>query len=272
MPFEKLQIPMGRAGWIRSYSPADGGQVHLHAHRELEVNLILKGQGSYLIQGGRYAIEPGSLLWLFPGQPHLLVEASPDFLMWVGVFRPRLVRNLTASAADPEIHTLQDQDPGEVYVRTLKADGFKFLDGLFKGLHTVAPGDDAYFNHGLGYLLRSSWEAGLKARPLISVARVHPAVERALHLLQQGDEGSLSELAARSGISYSRLCNLFTSQIGETLNQFRSRMRLRRFQDLAAAYPDRTLLDLALDAGFGSYAQCHRMVVRLTGEPPRALR
>jgi len=272
MPYEKLEIPQGRDGSIRSYTPDGQGQAHLHAHRELEANLILKGRGSYLIQGGRYSIEPGNLLWLFPGQPHLLVEASEDFRMWVGVFRPRLVKSLTAVAGE-EIQVLRERDPGAVYVRNLNPDTFRHLDAVFSRLNSIGPADGSYFNHGLGYLLRSAWDSGLKARPLVSVARVHPAVEKALHLLREGDEGgSLVELAERAGISYSRLCKLFSCQIGETLNQFRNRMRIRRFQDLAAAHPERTLLDAALEAGFGSYAQCHRMVVRLTGEPPRRLR
>jgi len=273
MPYEKLEIPAGRTGWVRTYSPVAGvGEVHLHAHRELEVNLILRGTGSYLIEGGRYPIEPGSLLWLFPGQPHVLVEASADFQMRVGVFRPRLVQALTAEAG-PDIQILRQRDPGAVFVRKLRPATARDLEGIFVRLEEALPEDNAFFNSGLGYLLRVAWEASLAARPMASVSRIHPAVEKAIHLLRAEDQNnSLVDLAAQAGISYSRLCSLFTSQIGETLNQFRNRMRIQRFQELAATHPHRTLLDLALEAGFGSYAQCHRMVVRLTGQPPARMR
>ncbi|HKJ91178.1 MAG TPA: helix-turn-helix domain-containing protein, partial [Oceanipulchritudo sp.] len=72
-----------------------------------------------------------------------------------------------------------------------------------------------------------------------------------------------------AGLSYSRLGCLFREQMGETLGAYRKRLRVQRFQYLAGNYPDRTLLDCALEAGFGSYAQAHRVIRECTGKAPR---
>lgn len=273
MAYERLGIPRDRHGWVMEYRPAEMGTgSQVHAHRELEINLVVKGRGSYLIQGGKYPIRSGALLWLFPDQPHLLVEASADFTMWVAVFRPRLVSHLTQEAP-ADVQILRSSDPGRVYVQELRADSIAFLETLFRRLAKFPPGDHPHFNGGLGFLLRTAWEAGRMVEPLPSVANVHPAVERALHLLKEGaEEGSLVELASKAGMSYSRLCTLFTRQTGQTLGDFRNRMRVQRLQELVTSGSSRTLLDLALEAGFGSYAQCHRMVVKHTGQSPARLR
>jgi AraC-like DNA-binding protein len=270
MAYEILEIPAKRDGWVKSFAPAGSlSAYHLHAHRELEINLVVRGRGIYFIKGGQYPIRAGMQLWLFPGQSHMLMEASDDFCMWVGVFRPRLIRRVVD---DKGSRILLQKDPGEVFVHAINQSSFEFLTGFCTRLEAVEDGD-AYFNSGLAFLLRSAWSSGTEANSMAPTAPVHEAVERAVHLMREGQlEGSLVDLAARAGISYSRLCGLFTEQVGQTPGDFRNNLRVQRFHYLMEAYPYRTLLDLALEAGFGSYAQCHRMVRRFTGHSPAFLR
>src|SRR3954462_6526085 len=77
-----------------------GGGVRPHAHRhaELEVNLVVRGTASYLLGDRRYALTPGTLTWLFPGQEHVLVAESTDHELWWAVFRPALVARVAPPA------------------------------------------------------------------------------------------------------------------------------------------------------------------------------
>jgi AraC-like DNA-binding protein len=60
----------------------------------------------------------------------------------------------------------------------------------------------------------------------------------------------------------------FHDDLGTTLSDFRSRLRLLRFiQAVDDGVP--SLLAAALDAGFGSYSQCHRIFQRSFGCTPR---
>lgn len=77
------------------------------------------------------------------------------------------------------------------------------------------------------------------------------------------DDPSLSgkELSARLGLSVSRLARLFKGQMGESIVDYRNRLRFERFfalvSDPAARRP--TLRQAAYAAGFGSYAHFHRL-------------
>lgn len=272
MAQEDLKIPENREGWVMRYERPSFGEGTLHFHRELELNLVVSGRGTYLIDGGRYTIDRGSLLWLFPSQAHLLVEASDDFVMWVVVFRPRLVRRLSSKRTEL-LSCINPETRQSVRGGRLEHSRFSDLAKILEQLSTIEVGEDEWFNCGLGYSLKLSWEWVLEKQPMRAGSRVHVSVERALHLIREFPDGrSLDVLARDVGLSYSRLCRLFQDQTGETLAAYRNRMRVEKLIQLIQRYPNRTLLDVSLEAGFGSYAQCHRIVHQLTKLSPRKLR
>ena len=84
--------------------------------------------------------------------------------------------------------------------------------------------------------------------------------------------GDLATLARSAGLSPSHLSRLFKAQTGVSITQFRNQQRLRRFQELYGRGRRTTALAAALGAGFGSYAQFHRVFRELTGRNPSALR
>jgi len=76
------------------------------------------------------------------------------------------------------------------------------------------------------------------------------------------------QIAARLDISLSRLARVFKAQLGMSLVEYRNRLRLERFSVLMDQ--GRTnLLGAALAAGFGSYAQFHRVFRALRKTSPR---
>ncbi len=85
-----------------------------------------------------------------------------------------------------------------------------------------------------------------------------------------GDDPSLGgkEIADRLGISLSRLARVFKAEMGMSLVEYRNRLRLDRFGVLLERGRS-NLLEAALDAGFGSYAQFHRVFRALRHATPR---
>jgi hypothetical protein len=75
-----------------------------------------------------------------------------------------------------------------------------------------------------------------------------------------------------SGVSPSHLSRLFKAQTGVSISRFRNQQRLQRFQLLYGHGRRTTALAAAVEAGFGSYAQLHRVFRELTGRSPSALR
>jgi AraC-like DNA-binding protein len=89
---------------------------------------------------------------------------------------------------------------------------------------------------------------------------------RVLVLLEEDAALGRRQLAARLGVSESCLSRAFKSEMGFSVAQYRGRLRLERFFALV----DRrgNLLAAALDAGFGSYAQFHRVFRSVLGKTP----
>jgi AraC-like DNA-binding protein len=257
---ERLNLPPAWDGnlWICGHL---GRARPVHRHAELEFNLVTQGEGTYLLANRRYRIGRGDLLWLFPGQEHVLVEESADFQMWVGVFRPRMVRRV---ATDPGSRVLGLADPPGEYCRRLGRGDLDRLVGLLTEVEATRD-RPALFNTGSAYALMATWRA-FEGAVDVPVGDVHPAVEKAARLIRS-DPGvlRLGELARRSGLSPSRLSRLFKGQTGITWVDFRNRERIKRFLHAYGSGQRRNVIDAALQAGFGSYPQFHRVFRRVMG-------
>lgn len=259
---QRLELPAEVDGSVWKYANAAAANRR-HHHVELELNLVTQGVGSYLIGNRRYEIKRGDVLWLFPAQEHVLFEQTPDFEMWIGVFRRRAVKRCAVDAAAKPL--LQRTFDGES-CRRLNVQRLSWLENFFAELAGMS--EAGLLNAGLGYLLLKAWREFLRAAE-VPVRALHPAVERAAGLLRHGDaDYGLGELAHRVGLSGSRLSRLFKEQTGSSLVDFRNRQRIERFQQMYESGRERTLLNAALDAGFGSYPQFHRVFRQLMGCSP----
>lgn len=78
------------------------------------------------------------------------------------------------------------------------------------------------------------------------------------------------ELAQELHISPAHLARVFKTEMGASLVEYRNRLRLQSFLDEVGA-GETNLIRAALGAGFGSYAQFHRVYRRLVGGTPRDL-
>lgn len=261
---QHLQLPPALEGNVWRYAnPANANRPHHHA--ELELNLVTQGKGIYLLGGKRYEIRRGDLLWLFPAQEHVLVEQTSKFEMWIAVFRRRTIkRSATDSEARP---LLQRSFIGET-CRRLSNHDLSRLEGLFEELSSAID-QPGLINAGLGYALLHAWKCFQRAAQ-VPVHDLHPAVERAARIIRtESEDFSLKELARRAGLSASRLSRLFKEQTGFTLVDFRNRQRVERFQQLYGTGQQYTLLGAALEAGFGSYPQFHRVFRQIAGCSPK---
>ncbi len=236
----------------------------MHHHAELEFNLVTQGSGLYLLENRKYKIRRGDLLWLFPSQEHVLIEQSSDFEMWIGVCKPKAVQRI---ASDHNAKILWQKNPLGEYCRRLAQPALIGLEKMFSEIVATAdrPG---LFNAGLGYAFLNAWQHFERAAD-VPVGDVHPAVEKAARLIRhENNLLNLGELAHRAGLSTHRLSRLFKQQTGIALVDFRNRQRVEKFLEIYGTGQRRTMLAAALDAGFGSYAQFHRVFKRVTGGSP----
>ncbi|MGH7953118.1 MAG: AraC family transcriptional regulator [Limisphaerales bacterium] len=260
---QHLELPTELDGNLWHYRHL-GRANAMHHHAELELNLVTQGTGRYLLANRKYEIRRGDLLWLFPAQEHVLIEHSDDFEMWIGVFKPKAVQKITT---DANTKILRQTNPTGESCRRLSQRDLGRLETLFSEIAATqkSPG---LFNAGLNYALLNAWRHFERAAD-VPVCDIHPAVEKAARLIRnESTTLSLNELAQRAGLSASRLSRLFKQQTGVALVDFRNRQRVEKFLEIYGTGQRQTMLDAALDAGFGSYPQFHRVFKRATGRSP----
>jgi AraC-like DNA-binding protein len=69
-------------------------------------------------------------------------------------------------------------------------------------------------------------------------------------------------------MSVSHLSRLFAQELGQDLRDIRNRKRVERVIELLRGGHTKSLTEAALEAGFGSYSQFHRIYTRVMGLSP----
>ncbi len=261
-----------------------------HHHVELELNLVIEGSISYVVSGRTYSFKKGSLLWFFPNQVHQLVDRTPDARYYVAVFKPDLIQSACHGVQYRELHR-KSVKSGNVLRRILSSDSFQLLqrviDSLMKnsldpdllnreggfGLSSTFQfdhGDPDMLNAGLRYLLIQCWRLHCEESPMKAAPPIHPAVSKVLALLSQPRESHQMEtLCKKAGISENYLSRLFHRQIGVPLSHYRNSLRISHFIAICRSDASVRLTEAAFQAGFGSYAQFHKIFQESYGMGPR---
>ena len=244
-------VEPGLIGDIRRTIRGARRHVH-HSHPDLEINLVVRGTGSYVINEQVHELRPGTLMWIVPDAPHWL-RRGPGLEMWVVQVRQSALEPawLTDVAAQPS--------------RVIASHDLIDLDRLMSQV-ALDSDEPAAYNAGVNYVLMRALRAS-RDRPQAALREMHPAVTRALMLMRQSDSiNSLSDLAAEAGVAPTYLSRLLMEHTGRNFIDWRNRIRLDRF--IEAYRPGANLLAAALDAGFGSYARFHHVFSELVGCPP----
>lgn len=287
---EDLKISDTYDGFLYlSQSELNPRSIGSHRHVELELNLIIRGELTYVLGGKRYHFTKGTLLWFFPAQEHQLVYRSPDANNYVGVFKPKMIAE-TCKGDDYGDLKREDINGEGILNRQLRPESFELLKSIMETLMVgsldsallnseagFGSQSDFQFEHndpdslnaGLRYLLILCWRLSQEESDRDTSLQLHPAVHRALQLLGKGEPIGLEEIATRSGISSTYLSRLFREQVGIPLNRYRNSVRLSRFMSYYRQPEQKTMLESVFAAGFGSYAQFYKVFHETYGYGPR---
>ncbi|MFZ4506648.1 MAG: AraC family transcriptional regulator [Fimbriimonas sp.] len=232
-----------------------------HFHTELELNLVTSGTATLLLAGRRFELKRGSMVWLAPRQGHILLNVSPSFGYWLGVFSPDLVESVVQVGGFPVL----GNDEGTL-CRRLSGTDFGRLSQTFEsiGFFPSAPCSRL----ALPFSLAASWAAYESGHAGMGEQVLHPCVQAAIALLTHTKiEWKLKRLAQEVGVSPSYLSALFRAQTGTTITDFRNLLRLDRYRNNMLRNPS-TISEAAIEAGFGSYAQFYRVHKEGLGRTP----
>jgi len=271
--------------------------LHPHRHEELECNIVMEGEITYVLGMARYTLKQGDMIWLFPHQKHQLIDRSSDAQIIVIVFKPHLLRQLESNTRYRLLvnKDLWPKDQVLLYtaltkqklsllsdvVRTFLPLSTKqrslepshFGDGNYRGYGSYYHENPQWLNAGLFYVLMLCWGMGSDPSCYEQSAPVmHPSVRRALDLLEQS-QGALGgeSLAIQCGVSRSHLHKIFHQQTGSTIKRYSQLLKLSAFWSYYQSEHAPTLIEAAYHAGFGSYSQFYRVFFQCYGVAPRSL-
>ncbi len=260
-----LQIP-GNEGVVLRFSDCRWQLPQGHLHTRWEMNLVMKGRGEILLRDRVDPLLPGHMLWLAPGQWHSPLNWSDDLEMWIAEFDPPLVAR--ARRGGPS--GLLPEDPAAHFCRSVSGERMRELDHLLGSVENAIL-DYRVFNSGLLFALFALWTAFAEGAEVGKDRLLHPAIRRAIDLLNHPDTGELAveDMARRVRMPSRQLSARFRAEVGRTIPSYRHQIRLQRFFERYEKEPSANLLYLALEAGFGSYVQFHRVFKQVMRKSPR---
>lgn len=235
------------------------------SHAELVVLHAFKGRADYVLDGNLVELHAGSLLWALAGQAHFLLSDSADFDMWVFLISERAFKGGQTDLTEMPPFSIQALENG-LAPRVLTRAATQELSTIAGGLANTSSADIRLT--GLRWWLARAWAHWQSAADTAS-RRLHPAVDRAAVLLQNDPLMPVRQLARQSGLSPSRLAHVFKTEVGLTLQDYRTELKLDHVDHLVAQGKVRDLLAAALEAGFGSYSQFFRVFTAVRGMSPR---
>jgi AraC-like DNA-binding protein len=237
--YQPFPIPGDARGHVWHHVPATRRPRHFHA--EPELNLIAAGEAVFGYGEASIAVSAGDLLWWPPGQDHVLLDATPDLDLYVIGVTPAFSEQVLAGRASAA--------PGGAARMRLDHGALASLRNSCAAPMTAV--DAAAVERQVGDLWREAH--ALRAR----IPDHHPLTARALSSLLGRPDLKRGELARLIHGNESEVSRHFHRDIGLTLVAYRTRLRLIRFIQLVED-GGRSFLAAAIEAGFGSYSQCHR--------------
>ncbi|MGC4064056.1 MAG: helix-turn-helix domain-containing protein [Polyangiaceae bacterium] len=233
-----------------------------HRHSAIEMNLVVAGRGRYEVDGRHHALGAGSILWIPSGAPHYLEERSADFSMWiVAAAIDRLGQAIPSELAESMFRNGANGGTTKV----LPDQEVNWIDRELARIQTSH--SHVLLRAGITYTLLRAWEATQASPSILPGELLSAPLYRALALLEADARLSREDLAEQVRVTPERLGRLFQTELGISFIEYRNRIRLEKFLVIHRS-GRMTLLGACLEAGFGSYAQFHRVFTEILGDTP----
>lgn len=256
-----------------------------HFHGQLECLLVLRGTATLHLGTRAEQVRAGQLCWVLPGVPHVMGDFSADFDMWVVELDSALVNSCWRTLHGAGLHDADarheatnggpHEGPYERWSVSLgeRLAGRAIVDIGGEQLRPLAElavqvwtsTDTAHASRLLAALCTLAFKvtlASVRARRAASIGELVSC------LLLASPELDRRGTAAELGVSEGFLSRKIHGDLGVTFVEHRAHTRVAHFLALSGD-GRRNLLAAALDAGFGSYSQFHRIFTRLSGSRPR---
>jgi len=240
-----------------------------HSHTEIEINLLLEGEIVYAHRDRMVRLEPGRFAIFWAAIPHQLVErpAACDFC----IFTIPLETFLGWKLPPPFV---QDLLAGEMIVEADASNAA--LDALmlprwFAELRAAA--DPTVVLKEMEARLWRLAQGHTAAAAVSQRSEPHSAIEKMAHYIVAHYQTPLTveEVAGAVGLHPNYATTSFKRTFGMTLWEYTLQYRVTQAQRLLVT-TDASVLDVAMQSGFGSLSSFYTAFRRFTGRTPKDVR
>ncbi len=226
-----------------------------HWHEFYEIELIVSGEGKYIIDGEEHMISKNMLFFMTPVNFHrVITENSRVFtLMFMGEACDRDVLFRLATSFEADSVLLSDEDA-------------QYLASLIHELYLAClEDDDTYCFHLLNSILGK----------LCRVNNIHKhrcisKVQKAMLYIQNNfrNDIGLCEVAKEIGVTPSYMSSIFARECGINFKEYLNTIRYDYAKKLLE-YSDMTVTDICFESGFYDYANFERHFKERYGMSPK---
>ena len=273
--------------WVRRGAPPP--MLSMHRHDDVEINLVLDGQLSYLFGGQPLTIRAGEIAVFWAAQPHGLVDSRTGDMCWLHVpFSMFLSWGLPEAQTAPlfSAQPLITHAPDLAAHISRMADrwGREFAGSEHGDTAGTAPEADddsaeitlleiqAAVRRVLRASARADPEAPLGAAGAVPAARLRQVSAMAQYVRENHRAPlSVAEIAAAVHLAPSHAMTVFRRTAGVTLGEYVTMCRVAEAQRLLLTTSLR-ITEIADVAGFGSLSSFYQHMSAACGMTPREYR
>jgi AraC family transcriptional regulator, melibiose operon regulatory protein len=246
-----------------------------HWHDHVEINLLLDGAMTYLFNGRQETIEAGRLVLFWAAIPHQTILVTPEAPL-ICIYLP--LADFLALSIDKKVRQAIMQ--GAFVVEPHRREATSLVVAAWV---KEWAGDDPMRRQLIAE------EAKLRVRRLIldhadgqgssvatTVTPVSPAIRHSEVLTDLinrhfSEPLNLAELGRRANVHPTTANRAFRDVLGISVMEYLTRYRLARAMQRLAETKD-SILEIALDCGFGSSSRFYDIFKQRTGTTPRQFR
>ncbi|SDW90350.1 AraC family transcriptional regulator [Paenibacillus sp. CF384] len=249
-----------------------------HRHDFLEFSYVIEGRGWESINDEKHEMRPGTFTFVQPYQVHeIFTEPGSTLVLYNCNFSMDL---LIDSGHGDGLTDLIEPNLLEPYT-TFTGSKQKRMLFLMEDMLTEYAGNEPWRQTLLLARLKELLVCFDRERratqpenvPVTAPAKTNPSIWPIIHYIHRNyrEELTLSQLSDRFGMSVSRISEVIKETTGQTFVHFVQDLRLRHASSLLVS-TDYSVVDVALEVGFGSYKTFVRIFRERKGMVPMAYR
>lgn len=225
---------------------------------------VVEGTSRISIEGKTEALlKPGSIACLSPNSSHWgQHDLEPKHhLLWVSFQLNRIESrhpDWRLSQALHRVHFAHDLGHLEHHFRQL------IREATTPSIHQASG-----VRLALDSLVLEVLRGLTEPRKILSLVSVHPAISKALTILETKfrRNWSVNELAEEVGLSRSRLAELFNLEVGYSVHKFLNKVRVRHAEKLLG-HSELAVGEIASECGFATIQHFSRVFKEVNGQTP----